>query len=123
MARILIVEDEEANRDVAALICRTAGHDVSLAGDGEEALSLLAAQMFDLVLLDVLMPELDGLGVARAMRASAQWAKVPIIGVTALAGVTEVAAMRAAGMDEVVTKPYRRRTLLDMIDQFLGLDR
>lgn len=123
MARILIVEDEEANRDVAALICRTAGHDVAVAVDGAEALAVLAGQTFDLVLLDVLMPQLDGYGVARALRASERWEKLPIIGVTALAGPSDIEAMQAAGMDEVLTKPYRRRALLETIDHFLQVDR
>lgn len=123
VARILIVEDEEANREVALTICRVAGHVCAAANDGQEALERLASEDYDILLVDVLMPRLDGLELVRMLRATPRWATTPIIGVSARASGSDHAEMLEAGMTAVVTKPYRRGTLLDAIDQVLSPDR
>jgi CheY-like chemotaxis protein len=120
MARILIVEDNEENAELAALICTGAGHETILAPDGTDALMrLLGREPFDLVLLDVLMPHIDGITVAMTLRRSADFQELPIIGVTAVSGGRDTSKLLAAGMNVVITKPYKRETLLKAIDQVL----
>lgn len=121
MAHILLVEDNAANAEVATLICEAAGHTVKHAGNGVEALrTLLAKEPFDLVLLDVLMPEMDGIEVAQALRGSPSHEALPIVAVTAVSGERDAEKLRGAGVDSIVTKPYRREALLQAIDEVLA---
>jgi CheY-like chemotaxis protein len=115
MAHILIVEDDPIGAEVATIICEAAGHTTVLALGGRQALERLAEAPFDLILLDVQMPELDGLTLTRLLRANPVHADLPILGCTATAGSEALAAMRAAGMTDVVTKPYRNATLRDAV--------
>lgn len=120
MARILIVEDVPVNAEMATIICRAAGHEVVVAGDGQAALDCLEAAPFDLVLSDVIMPVMDGLRMTQAIRASGKpYADIPILGMTARADKAGLARVRAAGMDEVLTKPYRNRDLVAAIAALL----
>jgi CheY-like chemotaxis protein len=120
MAHILIAEDDPANAELAVLICRQAGHTTRLVSDGAAALRrLLERERFDLILLDVLMPEVDGIEVAMALKASPRHAAIPIIGVTAVAGERDRDKLRAAGMAAVVTKPYRPEALRRAIAEAL----
>lgn len=115
MAHILIVEDEPTNAEMTAFICRRAGHSVRLAPNGLRALELLDAEKFDLAIVDVLMPLMDGATLARAVRMNPRTARLPIVGVTALAGRDDHAALLKAGMTAVVAKPCRAATILDAI--------
>lgn len=119
MAHILIVEDEPTNAEVAAVICQSAGHSVAFAAHGEEALTLLAQERFDLALVDVQMPVMDGLALTRVIRSTPDFADLPILGVTAKAGAHDQASMREAGMTGVVTKPYRNSTLRQAVQEVL----
>jgi CheY-like chemotaxis protein len=120
MAHILIVEDNPANADVASVLVTQAGHTVRLAKTGLDVLRrLLAHERFDLMLLDVLMPEMDGIEVVTTLRETPKHAGVPIIAVTAVTGRRDVQQLRAAGVDEIVTKPYRKAELLAAIDRIL----
>lgn len=120
MAHILIVEDDLVGAEVATVICEAAGHTTVHAVNGREALGMLAEARFDLVLMDVQMPELDGLALTRILRADPGYAGLPILGCTAKAGAEALAAMRDAGMDDVVTKPYRNATLRDAVAGMLS---
>lgn len=123
MAHILIVEDEPTNAEVAAVICQSAGHSVAFACHGEEAMNLLARERFDLALVDVQMPVMDGLALTRLIRATPEFAGLPILGVTAKAGASDQATMREAGMTSVVTKPYRNATLRQAVQEMLDWSR
>lgn len=118
--RILVVEDDPTNALIAATICERIGCDVTVACNGHEALSLFDDQIFDLLLVDIQMPVMDGLTLARALRARPDGAGVPIIAVSAKAGVTDRHAMHAAGMDLVITKPYHNRQLKEAVNRALG---
>lgn len=120
MAHILIVEDDPVNAEVASVICEGAGHTVVLARHGEEALVCLQREAFDLLLVDVQMPVMDGLELTRRVRASVEWRLLPLIGVTAKAGQADRLAMWEAGMSEIVTKPYRNQVLRDAIAAMLA---
>ncbi|MDI4634916.1 PAS domain S-box protein [Pelomonas sp. V22] len=104
-ARVLLVEDNPINQDVAQELLRSAGLAVTLAGDGRQALALLAEQPFDLVLMDVQMPVLDGLQATRLLRQQPGLAQLPVIAMTANAFAEDRAQCMAAGMSDHVGKP------------------
>ncbi len=102
-ARILLVEDDPSIREVTAIGLRNAGLTVETADDGRAALERFAVEPFDLVLLDVMLPRLDGLEVARAIRRTST---VPIVMLTARADTIDVVVGLEAGADDYVRKPF-----------------
>ena len=118
--RILIAEDGEANQLVAAAILRKAGYAVDLARDGEEALGATRTAAYDLVLMDVRMPRMDGLAATAAIRAlEGPAGRVPIIAMTAAVMPNEVARCLEAGMDGHVAKPMDLTALLAAVSDIL----
>jgi CheY-like chemotaxis protein len=116
-ARILVAEDNAGNRQVLAGYLEMAGHDVHFVRNGAEALEVIDAQPFDLVILDVHMPIKDGLTAAREIRAlGGAVAQVPIIALTGDVS-RDPAAFAAAGMSAHVTKPVTVEALFDAIDR------
>lgn len=120
--RILVVEDDPTNALIAATICQRIGCDVSVARNGHEALALFDERTFDLLLVDIRMPVMDGLALVRTLRARPEAAEVPIIAVTARAGADDRHQMREAGMDQVITKPYHNRQLKEAVNRALKRD-
>lgn len=121
MAHILIVEDEPTNAALAALICKEEGHTTRQVRDGIEALKrLLEKERFDLVLLDVLMPRMDGLDLATALREAPATATIPLIAVTGVAGSRDHQVLRSAGVDCIITKPYKPDELRRALRQALA---
>ena len=118
--RILIAEDGEANQLVAAAILRKAGYAVDLARDGEEALGAARTAAYDLVLMDVRMPRMDGLAATAAIRAlEGPAGRVPIIAMTAAVMPNEVTRCLEAGMDGHVAKPMDLTALLAAVSDIL----
>ncbi len=110
--RILVVDDVKANRDVAGALLASLGHQVACAGGGVEALEKLPKEPFDLVLMDLQMPQMDGFETARAIRAMpAPLGRVPIFALTASVMPDQIAAAREAGMDGHIGKPLSRDAL------------
>lgn len=120
MARILLAEDEPINAQMAAFICRRAGHHVRVASDGLRALELLAREPFDLVLADVLMPRMDGITMTHAIRLDPALEGLPVVGLTAMAGRDDQATMLRAGMNRIITKPCHARDIETAIAEVLG---
>ncbi len=104
--RILLVDENEANLDVAKMWLESQGYEVITAGDGEEALARVRETGPDLVLLDIMMPKLDGIEVTRCIKADASLPFIPIILVTAKADAKDVVAGLDAGGDDYLTKPF-----------------
>jgi two-component system response regulator MtrA len=102
-ARILLVEDDPSIREVTAIGLRNAGFTVEAASDGREGLDRFEAEAFDLVLLDVMLPRLDGLEVCRAIRKTST---IPIVMLTARADTIDVVVGLEAGADDYVRKPF-----------------
>jgi two-component system response regulator MprA len=102
--RILVVEDERPVRDALERVLRTDGHEVELAADGNAALRSMSARRPDAVVLDVVLPELDGLEVCRRLRAAGD--RVPVLMVTALDAVEDRVAGLDAGADDYLVKPF-----------------
>ncbi len=102
-ARILLVEDDPSIREVTAIGLRNAGFTVETAADGREGLDRFEQEPFDLVLLDVMMPRMDGLEVCRAIRRTST---IPVVLLTARADTLDVVVGLEAGADDYVRKPF-----------------
>jgi signal transduction histidine kinase/CheY-like chemotaxis protein len=119
--RLLIVEDNATNRLVATRMARRMGHQAEAVNDGEEAIESLRTTAWDVVLMDVMMPGMDGLMATRLIRVSGgAYANTPIIGLTASAQPEDEAACRAAGMNGFVTKPVTADRLAAAITAAIG---
>lgn len=103
--RILLVEDEPINREIAENILTEAALCVETAEDGEQAVALVRLNRYDLILMDVQMPTLDGLAATRQIRALPNGRQVPVIAMTANAYAEDRALCLDAGMDDFITKP------------------
>lgn len=115
--RVLIVDDHPANRDLLRIMLQAADCETAEASDGEQALAVLKDQTFDLVLMDVRMPVMDGLAATRALRAlDAPVRDVPVLAVTAEAMPEDAARCLAAGMDGHLAKPVTQAKLYAAIE-------
>ncbi len=118
--RVLIVDDNATNRTVAEALCGLFGFVCEAACDGQEALEAAGARDFDLILMDIRMPRLDGVEATRAIRALPGAAgRTPIVALTANADPADVALYLAAGMCAVVEKPIKPDRLLQAIGEAL----
>lgn len=119
--RILLAEDNPINQRVAAALLEALGCEVDVVGDGREALEAVQRETYDAVLMDMMMPGMDGLEATRAIRAlSDAHAGVPVIALTANAFAEDRAACEAAGMSGFVTKPVTAATLRETLAAVLS---
>jgi DNA-binding response OmpR family regulator/anti-sigma regulatory factor (Ser/Thr protein kinase) len=116
--RILIADDNESDRMILRSIVRKEGHEVILAANGEEAIRLFWEHQPDLILLDVIMPVLDGLSVAKELRSKLAEDYVPIIFLTSLQDPESLAKCLDSGGDDFLSKPYNRVILKAKIKAF-----
>lgn len=117
--RILVVDDVGVNREILRRWLGRRGFTVLEACDGVEALEIVAREVVDLVLLDVMMPRLGGVEVVRAIRSSASTAKLPIIMVSARSLNEDISQCIEAGANDYITKPVDFATMLARIDRQL----
>jgi DNA-binding response OmpR family regulator len=118
--RVLVVDDEPNIVMSLRFLMEREGLEVEVAPTGEAALQALERAPADLVLLDVMMPEIDGFEVCQRIRANPAWARTPIIMLTAKGRDVERDKGRALGADEYITKPFSTRELVARIKQMLG---
>ena len=112
MRKILIVEDEPDIQELLRTYLEDAGYQTTVAGDGVAALSLFQSRPFDLVLLDLMLPKIDGFGVCELIR---QQSQVPILMLTALDGEEQQLRGFRLDIDDYVTKPFSMPVLLEKI--------
>ena len=119
--RVLVAEDNQTNQVVIRAMITKLGHRADLVGNGLEAVDAVRTRPYALVLMDVMMPEMDGLEATRLIRAlPGPLANIPIFGLTAHAAAAEHAACLAAGMDRVITKPVTMAALAEPIGEIVG---
>jgi CheY-like chemotaxis protein len=118
-ARVLVAEDNPVNREVALALQADLGLDVDTAEDGARALAMGRARRYDLILMDMQMPEMDGLDATRALRGTPNGREVPIVALTANAFGDDRAACLAAGMDDHIAKPVEPRHLYELLRRWL----
>lgn len=114
---VVVADDDDVLRDLLVLNLEAEGLIVHGAGNGAQALQQIAEHKPDLVVLDVMMPVHDGLGVLRAMRGEPSTAAIPVVLLTARAAEHEIAEGWDAGADYYLTKPFRVEQLLEFIDE------
>jgi len=117
MARVMVVDDDVTVREVVVTYLRAAGYDVGEAADGESALDMLRDEPADLLVLDLMLPGIDGLEVCRRVRAKGD--DVPVIMLTALGSETDRVVGLERGADDYVTKPFSPRELVLRVESVL----
>jgi two-component system cell cycle response regulator DivK len=116
---ILVVEDQEDNRQILRDLLGANDYDMLEAENGEEALAAVKKQRPDLILMDIQLPVLDGYEATRRLKADPETKSIPIIVVTSYALSGDETKARESGCDAYVTKPYSPRALLAKIREFL----
>ncbi|MEK6666010.1 MAG: response regulator, partial [candidate division NC10 bacterium] len=119
--RILVADDNPANVDILQTRLAVHGYEIVTAGDGEEALAVAREKQPDLILLDVMMPRMDGLEVCRRLKADTALPFIPIILVTAKADSKDIVAGLEAGGDEYLTKPVDQAALVARVKSMLRI--
>lgn len=120
MARVLVADDDDANLRVAAAALRSSGHEPLLARNGAECLHLAAVASPAMVLLDVQMPDLDGVSVLRQLRADPRSAALTVVAFTALAMKGDAERLLGLGFDGYLAKPIRYRDFLARVEELLA---
>jgi signal transduction histidine kinase/DNA-binding response OmpR family regulator len=120
--RVLLAEDNAVNRKVGVAMLQRAGHHVVVADNGKHAVELVREQSFDLILMDIQMPEMDGVEATQAIRRleAATGAHVPIVAMTAHALEGDNERFLAAGMDAYIAKPFQPRDLFEVLRSVMG---
>lgn len=120
-ARLLVVDDNAGNRDVVTRLLESEGYTVSQAENGLDALELVESESFDLILMDVMMPVMDGVEACRRLKQDPHTRLIPVVIMTALGQLEHRVQGIRAGADDFLTKPVNRSELLARIQTSLGL--
>jgi len=120
MAKILIIDDDVSNRDILKTRLEAAGHTVAEAGDGEEGIKTAQALIPDLVIMDVMMPKVDGRAACRTLKADPKTKNIPVVMLTARSQQIEELRGWESGADEYLAKPCDHRNLLEVIARLLN---
>jgi len=118
--RILVVDDDPRLLHVVSTYLSIEGYEVATAPDGEEALRVVGDVRPSLVILDVMMPGMDGIEVCRRIKQGPQTSHIPVLMFTALSRDEDVESGRAAGADRFISKPFSLQGLRTVIQSFLG---
>ncbi len=120
---LMVVDDDEVHRDLLSRRLRHCGYQVSMAQDGRRALELIRTQPVDLVLLDVLMPEMDGFTTCERLKADLGTHDIPVIFMTALTDIVDKVKGFELGAVDYITKPFQQEEVLARITTHLALER
>jgi two-component system cell cycle response regulator DivK len=117
MLRILVIEDTPINMVLAVAVLEQAGHQAIQAETAEQGIELAKATQPDLILMDIQLPDMDGLAATRLLKADATTRDIPVIALTAFAMKGDRETMLAAGCDAYITKPIRYKEFLAEVEQ------
>ena len=117
--RVLLVEDQEDNRQIVSDLLTSVGYELLVATNGQEGVDMAVAQRPDLILMDIQLPVLDGYEATRRIKADPALRQIPIIAVTSYALSGDDLKALEAGCDAYVTKPFSPRALLTKIREYL----
>ena len=123
MAKILLVEDNEMNRDMLSRRLIKRGFDVVTAIDGQQGVEMAASESPDLILLDFLMPEINGFEVCKALRENELTRSTPIMAVTCLTKEQDIERIFDSGADEYLAKPFKVEDLVEKVRDLIGRGR
>jgi CheY-like chemotaxis protein/HPt (histidine-containing phosphotransfer) domain-containing protein len=115
---VLLAEDNRFNQELVLELLSDAGVAVEVVENGSEALKQLRTKSYDLVLMDMMMPEMDGLEATRRIREEPRWHTLPVIALTANAGLEDRQRCISAGMNDVLTKPFEAADLYHMLQRY-----
>ncbi len=121
-AKILVIDDDPDVRTLCRLNLGWAGHEVLEAEGGRQALEMVAADAPDALVLDIMMPMVDGLDVLRSVRSDPATREIPVVVISARVGVEDQVRGLETGADVYVTKPFSPETLTSMVECALGAD-
>jgi two-component system, sensor histidine kinase and response regulator len=119
--RLLLAEDNVVNVRVAKALLEEYFETIDVAGTGKEALAMVAAADYEMILMDLQMPEMDGMQAAREIRKRSEWSGIPIIALSANAFASDRKNCLAAGMQDFLEKPITKAALHRVLAQYLGL--
>ncbi|WP_342117755.1 response regulator, partial [Pseudoduganella sp. OTU4001] len=118
-ARVLIIEDNQVNMDLMTYLLQAFGHQPLCATDGEMGVAMAASEQPDLILCDLHLPKLDGLGVVAALRAAPATRHIPVLAASALPVTDGCAALRRAGFSGCLPKSLEPEVLIPALETFL----
>ncbi len=118
--RILVVEDEESLLKLESILLSSKGYNVTGVMDGKSALEEVALNKPDLVLLDIMLPEMDGFEVCRLIKENPETRHIPVVMLTAKKNSQDVARGQQVGSDAYITKPFKSSKVLEMIQELLA---
>ncbi len=112
--KVLLVDDDADTRQIVSVMVAKAGHVLLTTGSGKDALALLRREKVDVILLDIMMPEMDGLSILETIRATSD---APILMLTAISNATIMQQSYYLGADDYIVKPFTREKLIDRIER------
>ena len=118
--KILIIEDEDKLAYIVKIRLESQGYDVITALDGQEGLEKARSESPDLIILDVMLPKMDGFKVCGLLKKDSRYSNIPIIIFTARAHETDVQTGKSMGADDYITKPFQPNELLEKIQEHLS---
>lgn len=117
--KILIVDDEQDIVETLVFMLKQKGYECISANDGEEGLKLAKDEEPDLIILDVMMPKINGYKICRLLKYDARYKKIPIVMITARGQEQDKAIGEETGADEYITKPFEFSTVIEKIEKYL----
>lgn len=118
--RVLLVEDDWQNAHLVSFMLKERGYDVTVAGDGREAVASVSAELPDLVLMDMMLPKMDGYAATRAIKAMPHAADLPIVALTACIMPGDMERTFAAGCCGCISKPVNTDTFVTEVEKYIA---
>jgi len=119
MARIVVADDDPDILNIVSMSLEAMGHQVARATNGREAVDAVRAQRPDLVVMDLMMPEVDGYQATKELKSDPSTASIPVLALTAKAMRGDEEKGRQAGVDAYITKPFRISQVMEVVNQFV----